>query len=142
MPERYWLLCLLILGTPVLAGQARQLDQSHLGEALARQKECCVVDARSASARKRQPIPFAIEYRDTFSVEAGDTAVVVADKDEAAWILARKLALRSAGDAIAVKGGYATWKALRLPAALDNLTPTHFTIPSDTCQQGNALQEY
>lgn len=127
------------------AGAAFEEDHAQLLKRISAGPECCLVDARGELGRMKGAIPFALQASASLKVKAGAFALVVADSDAAALKVAQDIARRSAGDAIAVKGGYATWTALTQPKGQGSGAATllrRFTIPSNTCEQGAALQEF
>lgn len=133
------------IGANAMAGEAFAEDRNQLAQRLESGAQCCVVDARGDIAPLKGAIPFALAVGAQTRVKAGAFALVVADSDSAALKAAREIARRSAGDAIAVEGGYATWAALTgaaMPGADAPTLARRFTVPSNTCEQGPALQEY
>jgi hypothetical protein len=136
-------LALALSGGGAAAGTSALLDRAGLSALIERTPECCVIDARKESERVLRPIAFAIELQPALRIKAGSTALVVADDDARALAVAQAVAARSDGDAMAVKGGYATWQALRQASTATSSTlPKIFTIPSNTCEQGKALHEF
>ncbi len=125
------------------AGAAFGESREQVAHRLKEHPECCVIDARGAVARMRSAIPFAVVMGPTVRVKRGAFALLVADNDDSAMKSAREVAGRSEGDVVAVRGGYATLSALGLggPGAT-SATPSRFVIPSNTCEQGPALQEF
>jgi hypothetical protein len=105
-----------------------------------------VIDARDTSELSMFPIPGAIAYERMLQV-ADKVVLVIADEDRDALAAARELGQRHPGlTAVALQDGYETLRRLRpeakLPAHLDGAMPSNFTIPSDTCETGPALQTY
>ena len=76
----------------------------------------------------------------------GGFAVVVADDDSKALTIAEALAAEAGKPVYAVKGGYDVWRltpeGLARASAPQLTAPRNFVIPSDTCTQGKALQEF
>lgn len=135
------------LSAPAWAARAELLDSARLVEVLKKDQPCCVIDAREEGRRKQQPIPFAVIYKESVKLKPGGFAVVVGDNDQQALEAAQAIAKRSGQDVFAVKGGYATLKQVQSggrepPAGPETIMPQNFTIPSNTCEQGQALHEY
>ena len=128
------------------AGQAALFDGAQLGETMKAGGFCCVVDAREEGRRKQRPIPFSVTYQDGLKLAAGGFAVVVADDDSKALTIAEALAAEAGKPVYAVKGGYNVWRltpeGLARASAPQLTAPRNFVIPSDTCAQGKALQEF
>jgi hypothetical protein len=126
--------------------EAVLLDGAQLSERMKTGELCCVVDAREEGSRKRQPISFAITYRDGMKLAPGGFAVVVADGDSKAFAIAEALAARGGKPVYAVKGGFDAWRltpeGLARAKAPQINAPRSFVIPSDTCAQGAPLQEF
>ncbi|PWB51980.1 MAG: hypothetical protein C3F18_08655 [Nitrosomonadales bacterium] len=142
-----WLLMLSwALYSPAWAATAALLDGNHLREVLKKNQPCCVIDARGEGARKQQPIPFAVIYKEGIKPKPGGFALVVGGNDRQALEIAQAVARKSGQDVYAVKGGYAAWIQIQAgggkSAAPETLMPQNFTIPSNTCEQGQALHEY
>ena len=135
------------LSAPAWAAKAALLDGAQIREVLKKGQPCCVIDARSEGRRKQQPIPFAVIYQEGVKPKPGGFAVVVGDNDPQALAAAQAVSKKSGQDVYAVKGGYATWKQVqaggnKFSAGAEIVAPQRFTIPSNTCEQGKALQEY
>lgn len=121
----------------------RLLDEAGLLQALDRQPPCCVVDGRAPAHRKALPVADALPYRPGMKIHPTATVVVVADSDEQAMNIARRLDRAYPGKSIiAVKGGRAVWASV-----LSAGQPSHsvqgsrsFVIPSNTCEQGTPLE--
>lgn len=125
------------------AGAARfeLVDRAQLRAVLDSGAPCCVIDARSAKARKQRPIADALAYQEGMTLSPAGPVVVVADSDARTLSVGKALADRfEAGKVYAVKGGYATWQAVE-QERLKSTLPLSFIIPSDTCQQGPPLQQ-
>jgi hypothetical protein len=135
------------LSAPAWAARAELLDGARLAEVLKKGQPCCVIDAREEGRRKQQPIPFAVVYADSIRPKPGGFAVVVGNNDRQALEAAQVIAKKSGRDVFAVKGGYATWRQIQegskqSSTGPETLMPRNFTIPSNTCEQGQALHEY
>lgn len=135
------------LSAPAWAARAELLDAVQLAEVLKKGQPCCVIDAREEGRRKQQPIPFAVIYKESIKPKPGGFAVVVGDNDRQALEAAQAITKRSGQDVFAVKGGYATLKQVQSGgkeplAGPETIMPQNFTIPSNTCEQGQALHEY
>lgn len=143
---RNWLVaagCIMVL--PAFAASSKLLDAAQLKEMLNKDQPCCVVDARSEVRRKLYPVAFSVAYSPTIKPRAGAYALVIGDSDQQSLETAQAISRRSGEDAHAVKGGYATWRQVEQGSASDtpaNAMPQSFTIPSNTCEHGPALQEY
>lgn len=131
-----------LAATAAFGGAALAEGQAQIAQRLKDRPECCVIDARGELGRLRAAIPFAIAHTSGVTVKKGAFALLVADTDDAALAAARSVAQRSAGDVIAVNGGYSTLQALGRAATPASASPSRFTIPSNTCEQGEALQEF
>lgn len=146
-PERYLIVLALALSAPAWAAKVALLDGAQLREVLKKDQPCCVIDARSEGRRKQQPIPFAVIYNEGVKPKPGGYAVVVGDNDPQALAAAQNVSKKSGQDVYAVKGGYATLKQVQTggnksSTGTEIVAPQRFTIPSNTCEQGKALQEY
>lgn len=135
------------LSAPAWAGRAELLDGAKLAEVLKKGQPCCVIDARGEGRRKQQPIPFAVIYKEGVNPRPGGFALVVGDNDQQAQEVAQLVSKKSGQDVFAVKGGYPTLKQVQSggkasAAEPEILMPQSFTIPSNTCEQGQALHEY
>lgn len=143
-----WIIIMgLALSAPAWAATAALLDDVRLTEVLKKSQPCCVIDARGEGLRKQQPIPFAVIYKEGIKPVPGGFAVVVGDNDQQALEIAQSISRKFGQDVYAVKGGYRTWRQVqeggkKPSAAPEAATPQSFTIPSNTCEQGQALQEY
>lgn len=132
--------------------QVTAKDKVQLTAALKTSSPCCVIDGRSAASRKRQPLADALVYRPDIRIKLTATAtaavVVIADRDRDAMQIGEALARKHPGkQIIAVTGGIKTWRdasqAVLLAAGI-NLPgdgSMSFVIPSNTCEQGQPLQE-
>jgi hypothetical protein len=134
---------LMVLWLPLAAAAVEPsvtlYERARLQAALQAAAPCCVVDARSAKARKVKPIADAVVYRPDLRINPTSAVVVIADSDSEALRIGRALAAASgAMQVIAVQGGFETWQAAMRPGGNGGL---RFVIPSDTCQQGTPLQE-
>lgn len=71
-------------------------------------------------------------------------ALVVGDNDQQALEIAQSVSRKSGQDVYAVKGGYAAWRQAQEGGGkpTEIIMPQNFTIPSNTCEQGQALHEY
>jgi len=103
-----------------------------------------VVDVRELADRSREPIPGALEFGPELDVSG--PVLVVASEDSIAQLTAVAIEsrLRSAV-AYAVSGGIDTLRSMRpdlLRLLDDSNMPGTFTIPSDTCQQGEPLHTF
>lgn len=139
-------LCLVPIHTA--QAQASLMDKAQLVTALSARPPCCVIDGRTAASRKREALESALPWRSSLTINPIATVIVVADRDQDALGIARALERKHPGKPIfAVKGGVATWKAVRLSllaaAGMDAAMsgPVTFVIPSNTCEQGKPLQE-
>ncbi|WP_136416004.1 hypothetical protein [Herbaspirillum sp. ST 5-3] len=145
--EKWLFLTGCMLALPASAGTAKLLDAAQLKDKLAKEQPCCVVDARSDIKRLQHPLAFSVVCNASLRPKAGGFAVVIGDSDKLALGAARTITRRSGEDAVAIKGGYATWQQLeqggKMTGSASAATmPQRFTIPSNTCEQGPALQEY
>lgn len=144
-------LCALC-GIGAAQAQVTAKDKQQLTAALTTSSPCCVIDGRSAANRKQQPLANALVYRPDLRIKltASSTAavVVIADRDLDAMKIGETLARKHPGkQIIAVKGGIQIWQeashAALLAAGIN--TPgggsMSFVIPSNTCEQGQPLQE-
>ncbi|MEO8332022.1 MAG: hypothetical protein ABI479_06280 [Gallionella sp.] len=135
-----------LLMSPVYAGTSGFINVAQLKELLNKDQPCCVIDARDAGSRKKQPIPVAIVYRDNIKSKAGGYALIVGKDDKQALKLAQKISAKSDGDVFAVAGGYATWQQAQsvgdMSSGKVDGMPRSFIIPSNTCEQGKPLQVY
>lgn len=127
--------------------QAKLLNRSELVEALTASPQCCIIDARSARERRQDPLGGALLWRDDLKINPTANVVVIADQDETALGVARRLGERHPGTPIlAVRGGLPAWKAVTLTLTLWGSADTatgpaaSFVIPSNTCEQGKPLQ--
>jgi hypothetical protein len=130
-----------------VAAVATLLDGTQLAEVLKKDQPCCVIDARSEGRRKQHPIPFAVIYNAGVKPRPGGYAVVVGDNDPQALAAAQAVSKKSGQNVYAVKGGYATWQQVQAggnesSAGSEIVAPQRFTIPSNTCEQGQSLHEY
>ena len=144
---RFMVVLACVLPVPAWAARAELLDGARLAEVLKKNQPCCVIDAREEGRRKQQPIPFAVIYKESIKPKRGGFAVVVGDNDQKALEVAQTISKKSGEDVFAVKGGYATWKQVRdggknATSGPESIMPQNFTIPSNTCEQGQALHEY
>ncbi|HUX30597.1 MAG TPA: hypothetical protein VMV78_08220 [Thiobacillus sp.] len=146
-PGRFVVVLACVLSAPAWAARAELLDGAQLAEVLKKGQPCCVIDAREEGRRKQQPIPFAVIYKEGVKPKPGGFAVVVGNNDRQALEVAQVIAKNSGQDVFAVKGGYAILKQVQSggeasSAGPEILMPQNFTIPSNTCEQGQALHEY
>lgn len=132
----------VIFAVPAWAGDASYLDAPQFAMLLQKSKPCCVIDARSEGLRKQAPIPFAVIHREGLSIKQTSFAIVVADYDLKAMEVARQLVTPEGKNIYALKGGYATWQQIKKGITPLSGTPKRFTIPSDTCEQGEPLHEF
>lgn len=143
-----WMVVLAcVFSAPAWAATAALLDYAQLTEVLKKGQPCCVIDARSEGPRKQQPIPFAVIYKEGLKPIPGGFAVVVGDNDQQALEIAQSISRKFGQDIYAVKGGYRTWRQVqeggqKPSAGPEAVAPQSFTIPSNTCEQGQALHEY
>lgn len=128
--------------------QVTAKDKQQLTAALTTSSPCCVIDGRSAASRKRQPLADALVYRPDLRIKPTAAVVVIADRDPAAMQIGETLARKHPGkQIIVVKGGIKTWqdasRAALLAAGLNTSGggSMSFVIPSNTCEQGQPLQE-
>jgi hypothetical protein len=142
------LAALCLVATGAAHAQASLKDRAQLVVALAAKPPCCVIDGRSAAARKREPLAQALPWRPDLKIDPTAVVVVIADRDREALGIADALARKHPGKPIhAVKGGLATWKsaslALLAGAGMDAAMsgPVTFVIPANTCEHGKPLQE-
>lgn len=145
---RPWLLAatLFVWLSSAYAASAALADRPALSERVRKALTCQVIDARSPSLVKQQPIASADLYRADMTVKRG-LVVVIAVSDRRALQIARALSKRSGQDIYAVKGGVETWKQVlkdtaKPSAGAESIMPPSFVIPSDTCQQGTPLHEF
>lgn len=133
-----------LLSAPAWAATAMQVDSAQLVEILKKGQPCCVIDARDEGPRKQQPIPFAVVYKENVKPKPGGFALVVGDNDQQALEIAQSVSRKSGQDVYAVKGGYAAWRQAQEGGSkpTETIMPQNFTIPSNTCEQGQALHEY
>ncbi len=123
------------------AAEVSLRDTAALEAFLSGNTPCCVIDARSAANRKRDPLADTLPYRKGLKINPTGVVVVIADTDPAAVEVGERLAESSkAQEVYAVKGGIATWKAATI-AGLLKTRPRSFVIPKNTCEQGTPLQE-
>lgn len=123
------------------AAEVSLRDTAALEAFLAGDTPCCVIDARSAAGRKRDPLADTLPYRKGLKINPTGVVVVIADTDARAVEVGGLLAESSkAKEVYAVKGGIATWKAATI-AGLLKTRPRSFVIPKNTCEQGTPLQE-
>lgn len=143
---RLLMILAIALSIPAWASTAVLLDDARLAEVLKKGQPCCVIDARSEGRRKQQPIPFAVAYKEGVQPRSGGFALVVGNNDQHALEVAQRISNKSGQPVFAVKGGYPTLKQVQSgrssPAEPETLMPPSFTIPSNTCEQGQALQEF
>ncbi|RZI40416.1 rhodanese-like domain-containing protein [Herbaspirillum sp. HC18] len=144
---KWGMLVAWMLASPVFAGTSKLLSEAQLKEALKKEPPCCVIDARSEAKRKQFPVAFSIVYSTSIQPKAGGYALVIGDSDDQALEAAKAISRRSGEDVHAVKGGYAAWQRLQSGGGTTDRAPAtsmpqQFTIPSNTCEQGTALQEY
>jgi hypothetical protein len=138
------LLILLAVGNAE-AAPAVLRDEAQLGALLQKSPQCCVIDARSAESRSAQPLPASLPYQRGLQINPTSAVVVVADSDGKALDAAKLVARTSPYPVYAVKGGVAAWKQVEATLAKSARapgSPFDFVIPSDTCQQGPALQQF
>ena len=123
------------------AAEVSLRDTAALEAFLSGNTPCCVIDARSAANRKRDPLADTLPYRKGLKINPTGVVVVIADTDPAAVEVGERLAESSKSQEVyAVKGGIATWKAATI-AGLLKTRPRSFVIPKNTCEQGTPLQE-
>ncbi len=138
-----WTALVIGLGAalPSAAAGVVVYDQTGLTAALARGAYCCVVDARSDSERKRDPVDQAVLYRKGLKVTPSAAVVVIADS-EAEGLRIGKLVARDnqAKDVFVVKGGAGVWRASLATAQGAPPSSMTFVIPKNTCEQGKPLQ--
>lgn len=124
-------------------------DREQLTVALTTSSPCCVIDGRSAASRKRRRLADALVYRADLRILPTASVVVIADRDADAIKIGEALANQHPGKPIiALKGGIKTWQEASNAAALLALgiqppsgKAMSFVIPSNTCEQGQPLQE-
>lgn len=138
---------LLLVHSAQAQAQASLKDKAQLVNALSAKPPCCVIDGRTEAKRKSEALDNALPYRPDLKINPTAVVVVIADRDEDALDIARKLGRKHPGKPIfAVKGGVATWKATTLSLLLSDSaggSPSgmvSFVIPSNTCEQGKPLQ--
>lgn len=141
----FWVVCLFAVRA---YAQASLRDEVDLIEALKHSPPCCVIDARSASQRQKQPLADALVYRSGLSIVPTASVVVVGDDNAGTLKVAEDLAKQHPGKAIyAVRGGMSAWAFVR--KALDKVTASSngappsgvsFVIPHNTCETGIPLQ--
>ncbi|HEX8987943.1 MAG TPA: hypothetical protein VF816_08280 [Rhodocyclaceae bacterium] len=132
--------CLAALLAMPAGAEVSLYDRGELEAALKGASPCCVVDGRSARERLRSPLKDVLIWSDRTRLKPTGAVVVIADQDIVAYSIGTKIEQRfKAGRVLAVKGGYATWKAM-LSASGQSGMPESFVIPSNTCEQGKPLQ--
>jgi len=123
-------------------------DEVDLIEALKRQPQCCVIDARSDAKRQQHALADALTYKTGLSIVPTDSVIVVGDDNQSALKVANALARQHPGKTIyAVRGGVTSWEFVR--KALEKVTASSsgaapagvsFVIPHNTCETGAPLQ--
>jgi hypothetical protein len=115
-------------------------DRATIVESLKFTPPCCVVDGRSPGLRQLRPLKDAVVWQKGVRIQATGAVVVIADSDQKARALARRIARQfDAKTVIAVKGGFDTWRDVTV-AAQEPGMPATFVIPKNTCEQGTPLQ--
>lgn len=145
--EKFLILLAWAWSASAWAAGAALLDGVQLAEVLKKDQPCCVIDARSEGRRKQHPIPFAVIYNEGVKPRPGGYAVVVGDNDPQALAAAQAVSKKSGQEVYAVKGGYVAWQQVQAgggasAAGAEIVAPQNFTIPSNTCEQGQSLHEY
>jgi rhodanese-related sulfurtransferase len=146
------LLCALMLGLGLhftapsaSAATAALRDDAQLVAILTASPQCCVIDARSAPARKDAELPGALAYGEGLRIKPTSVVIVLADTDPRALAVARRLAKNSAHEVYAVKGGFLAWQSVEVRLQAQASKPGSkftFVIPHDTCQQGKPLHVF
>ena len=140
------LFCLMMANATGHAA-AQLMGEVELIEALKSQPPCCVIDARSDSTRKQQPLDDALVFRADLSIIPTASVIIVGDDNAKALVIANLLNEKHPGKEIyAVRGGIAAWTFVR--RALDKTSHTSgaapagisFVIPHNTCETGAPLQ--
>ncbi len=138
--------CLLAI-SPARAAPAALKDKTQLIDLLKRNQAITVIDGRGLRTRTQRPIPFSL-IPGEMSVDFRGVAVVIADDDGEALALAHQLSKDGKQQIYAVAGGYPTWVQARSArqdadtTESDSVVSEDFIIPSNTCEQGDALQVY
>lgn len=103
-----------------------------------------VVDIRELSDRSQSPIPGALEFGPELSLEG--KALLVASDITTALLVARSIESRTrTAEVFVLVGGFETLRTIRpelSPSIGDFIMPGTFTIPSDTCKQGEPLHTF
>lgn len=136
--------CLVAI-SPLRAAETELKDKTQLIDLLKSNQSITVIDGRGPGTRARKPIPFSL-IPGEMNVKFTGVAVVVADNDDKAIALARQLSLNGKRRIYALRGGYDTWvqaqSASQAEGAESSAASDNFIIPSNTCEQGDALQSY
>jgi hypothetical protein len=132
------------ISSSAYAGSSGLLDAAHIKELMKKDQPCCVIDVRDEGLRKQQPIPFSATYTSTLKPTVGGYALVVGNNDKRALAIAKKIAAKkNTGDVYAVAGGYNAWRLTQGgDVSSTAVAPDVFTIPKNTCEQGEAVQKY
>ncbi len=132
--------CACMLAALSARAGASLYDQSQLKLALKVSPPCCVIDGRTEGQRQAHPLEAALVWSKDLRLEPTGAVVVVADDDQTALSIARRIEVRfHARKVLAVKGGVATWEAVGSTVENSGL-PASFVIPMNTCEQGKPLQ--
>ena len=124
--------------------EVTMMGKSQLQHALKLESPCCVIDGRSPTSRKKQPLTEALPYAQGMKINPTAAIVVVADNDRLADKVARELQSDYPGKRIiAVQGGVGVWEAALMAASRAAAsTPGYsFVIPKNTCESGTAIQQ-
>lgn len=127
------------------AGVASLRDEAQLFSLLSAAPACCVIDARSDKARQADAMPGALQYRDGLRVKPTSHAVVLADSDDRALAVARKVARASPHAVYAAHGGLRAWRTVQARLQAQAAGPGSkfsFVIPHNTCEQGAPLHVF
>ncbi len=131
---------LLVVWGVAAAGEVVLTDGPQLESRLKQGAPCCVLDARSDTARALLPLQDAVVFRPGLAITPTAAVVVIADDDDTALAVGRQVASDSgAAEVLAVKGGVRTWRTVRAGGEVP--MPITFIIPKNTCEQGKPIQE-
>lgn len=136
-------MALALAATPI-PGRAdvQVVDVASLETALAAAPFCCVVDARVAAARHRDPVPEARLWPHVGSIATGHLVVVLADTPDAARQVAGQIAKRQGTARVLVaRGGVADWRIVAAGRAALPPPGMRFIIPRNTCDPATVIME-
>jgi rhodanese-related sulfurtransferase len=151
--KAHWIIAAAGIAIASAAHAGKQpLAEDELASLLRESPSCCVIDARTARQREREPIEGAVIYRQGVVINPTATVVVVSHSDTEASRVVAALEQKYPGKLIvAAKGGYATWKAATTNAAQPAQdagfssaklpgSRFQFVIPHNTFEVGQPLQ--